>query len=197
MKNLLYISAFILALSACNNGPVDKTPVYGDVDTSAIAADTLSQKAIETSYEFHKTLVVNSNLVYDVIGSGNSKARGEYMVIKRFNDTGRDTLIRRERKGPILNAWVADIDGNKNNEIYLVADSGAKYVQGVEEWNSGEPILIDLGNPEKLKGAIIESIYFEDNAIIVKAKENNKTTLYYYGVKKGSALQLTNTKTNP
>ena len=197
MKNLLYISVLLLALGACNNGPTDKTPVYGDVDTNAIAADTLVQKAIETSYEYHKTLVVNSNLVYDVIGNGNSKARGEYMVIKRFNEAGRDTLIRRERKGPILNAWVADIDGNKNNEIYLVADSGAKYVQGVEEWNGGEPILIDLGNPDKLKGAVIESINFEDNTIVIKATENDKTTLYYYGAKKGSALQLTNTKNNP
>lgn len=197
MNKLLYILAVSLFLSACNNGTTNKTPVYGEIDSNAIAADTIVQKAIESSYEFHKTLVVNPKLVYDVIGIGKSKARGEYMVIKRFNENDRDTLIRRERTGPIVNTFVADIDGNKNNEIYIVADSGTQYLQGVEEWNDGKPILIELGNAEKLNGVKDKKIYFEDNAVVVKATENNKQTLYYYTAKKGSTLQLTNTKTNP
>lgn len=192
MNKFLYIIVITFFLSACN-GPSDKTPVYGTVDTSAIAADTTIQKAIENTYEYHNTIVMSPKLVYDVLGVGKSKARGEYLVIKRFNEGERDTLIRRERRGPILKTFVADIDGNKNNEIYLVTDTGNLILFGVEEWNDGDPILIELAGADKLKPELFDSIYYDDNAIVVRSGNNAKFTYYYFGAKKGSALQLTKT----
>src|SRR4051812_10810646 len=90
----------LLSLSSCQTNS-NKIPVVGDLDSSAIATDTIMQKGFESSYEFHKTLTVNPNLVYDVVGYGGSAAKGEYAILRRGADNKADTVQKGQREGII------------------------------------------------------------------------------------------------
>jgi hypothetical protein len=109
----------LLCFSACQT-QTDKTPVLGDLDSAAIAIDTNMQKGFESSYEFHKTLVVNPTLVYDVIAFGGPASLGEFAILRRGADNKSDTVMKGIREGIIAETFLADSNNNKREEVYVV-----------------------------------------------------------------------------
>ncbi len=121
---LLSIVYCLSSVTACQSQH-DKTPVLGDLDSSAIAIDTNMQKGFESSYEFHKTLVVHDKLVYDVIGYGGPASHGEFAILRRGADNKSDTVMKGERDGMIAEAFLADSNNNKREEVYVVIQKPA------------------------------------------------------------------------
>lgn len=119
MRNFLFLVFCFLFLVSCQSNQ-NQIPVVGSLDSSAIAIDTLMQKGFESSYEFHKTLIVHEKLVYDVVGYGGSASNGEYAILRRGADNKADTVMKGKREGIIADAFLADSNKNKREEIYLV-----------------------------------------------------------------------------
>jgi hypothetical protein len=118
---LLSIVYCLLSFSSCNqNQNQSNIPVVGTLDSVAIAQDTSMQKGFESSYEFHKTLIVNENLVYDVVGYGGSASTGEYAILRRGVDNKTDTVSKGRRDGIIADAFIADSNKNQKEEVYVV-----------------------------------------------------------------------------
>ncbi len=120
------MSVFCSLFSVSCQSPRDKTPVLGDLDSSAIAIDTNMQKGFESSYEFHKTLVVSTHLVYDVVAYGGPASSGEFAILRRGADNKADTVMKDFRNGMIADAFLADSNGNKKEEIYVVVENPVK-----------------------------------------------------------------------
>lgn len=119
----LQVTMFLLisvALFSCNPNN-NSQPEFGTIDSQAIAADTTMQLAMESSYEFHKTLTINSNEVIDVVAWG-SPQQGEYALMHR-NSTGNDTIAKTLRKGRIKECWLTDLNANGKAEVIAIAQA--------------------------------------------------------------------------
>jgi len=119
MRNFLFLVSCIALLVSCQNNS-NQIPVVGSLDSAAIAIDTIMQKGFESSYEFHKTLIVHEKLVYDVVGYGGSSSQGEYAILRRGADNKTDTVMKGVRNGIIADAFLADSNKNKKEEVYVV-----------------------------------------------------------------------------
>ena len=119
VSRLSYIVYCLLSFTSCNQNQ-NQIPVVGSLDSSAIAIDTVMQKGFESSYEFHKTLTVHEKLVYDVVGYGGSSSQGEYAILRRGADNKTDTIMKGKRDGIIADAFLADSNKNRREEIYVV-----------------------------------------------------------------------------
>lgn len=124
MRIILCLVSCVSFLVSCNQHS-NQIPVVGDLDSSAIAVDTIMQKGFESSYEFHKTLTVHEKLVYDVVGYGGSASDGEYAILIRGADNKADTVMKGKRDGIIADAFLADSNNNRREEIYVVIQNPA------------------------------------------------------------------------
>ncbi len=115
---LLFAVCGLLFVS-CNQNS-NQIPIVGTLDSAAIARDTTMQLGFESSYEFHKTLTVHEKLVYDVVGYGGSALQGEYAILRRGADNKADTVTKGKREGIIADAFLADSNKNKQDEVYVV-----------------------------------------------------------------------------
>src|SRR3954468_2227804 len=97
---LLSIACCLLFLTSCNQNK-NQVPVVGDLDSAAIARDTAMQMGFESSYEYHKTLVANEQLVYDVVGYGGPASNGEFAILRRAANNKADTVVKQTRNGII------------------------------------------------------------------------------------------------
>jgi hypothetical protein len=59
------------------------------------------QLGIESSYEFHKTVVASDTVVYDVVGYGGSASAGELAILRRGANNKADTVFKQTREGMI------------------------------------------------------------------------------------------------
>lgn len=118
---LIFSSLFFVSCQSNQN----QIPEVGNLDSAAIALDTTMQLGFESSYEYHKTLVLNDKLVYDVIGYGGPAAKGEYAILRRGADNKADTLSKGIREGVIIDALLADSNGNNKAEVYVKVKSRA------------------------------------------------------------------------
>jgi hypothetical protein len=125
MKTCLFLLSIVYCLSSCNQHS-NQIPIVGSFDSSAIAMDTVMQKGFESSYEFHKTLTVHEKLVYDVVGYGGSSSQGEYAILRRGADNKTDTVMKGARNGIIADAFLADSNNNKREEVYVVIQNPAQ-----------------------------------------------------------------------
>ena len=125
MKRLFYLLSIIYCLSSCSSGNKDKTPVLGHLDTAAVAMDTAMQLGLESSYEFHKALIVNDTLVYDVIAFGGPASKGEVAILRRGATNKADTVFKDVRTGIIADTWLADSNSNKKQEVYIAIKNAA------------------------------------------------------------------------
>ncbi len=122
MKNtfgFLLIAAILL--SACQHKS-DYPALVGSIDSLAIASDTTTQLGIEASYEYHQTLALNENEVFDVVAYG-SPAKGEVAFIFRNAEGLKDTVAKAERAGIVKACWFTDLNKNNQPEIMLVLQS--------------------------------------------------------------------------
>ncbi len=94
---ILFVSLFLFS---CNQSSTNASE-FGTLDSLAVAADTSMQLGIESSYEFHKTLVASDTLVYDVVGYGGNATKGELAVLKRGANNKADTVFKQAREGMI------------------------------------------------------------------------------------------------
>lgn len=94
---ILTTSLFLFSCNQNNTAPTE----FGTVDSLAVAADTSMQLGIESSYEFHKTLVASDTLVYDIVGYGGNATKGELAVLKRGANNKADTVFKQTREGMI------------------------------------------------------------------------------------------------
>ncbi|MBK7148865.1 MAG: hypothetical protein IPH78_08590 [Bacteroidetes bacterium] len=102
--------ALSVLLTACNQQPNQKQiPVVGEIDSAFIASDTAMQLGLESSYEYHNTLIVNTQLVYDIIGWGTKYAEGELAIVKRGADNKPDTVAKDKRVGIIENSLLVNL----------------------------------------------------------------------------------------
>jgi len=115
----------LAVLSSCSSGNKDKTPVLGHLDTAAVAMDTAMQLGLESSYEFHKALIVNDTLVYDVIAFGGPASKGEVAILRRGATNKTDTVFKDIRQGIIADTWLADSNSNKKQEVYIAIKNAA------------------------------------------------------------------------
>lgn len=116
---------FSIALFSCTPNS-NSNPEFGTLDSKAIAADTTMQLAMETSYEYNKTLVINNNEVIDVVAWG-APGSGEYALLYR-NKEGIDTIAKTQRNGKVKDCWLADLNGNGKPEVIAIIqtpDSGS------------------------------------------------------------------------
>ncbi len=107
-----------IVLTSCSQNQKN-IPTVGNLDTVAIALDTAMQLGFENSYEFHKTLVVHQNLVFDIIGFGGTATSGEYAILRRGADNKPDTVTKGTREGMIVDAYLADSNKNNREEVYI------------------------------------------------------------------------------
>jgi len=119
MRYFLFLVSCFLFLVSCQSNQ-NKIPVVGHLDSAAIAIDTIMQKGFESSYEFHKTLTVTEKLVYDVVGYGGSASSGEYAILRRGAQNKTDTVMKGKRDGIIADAFLADSNNNRLEEVYIV-----------------------------------------------------------------------------
>lgn len=110
-----------VALFSCNPNNNNSQPEFGTIDSKAIAADTTMQLAMESSYEFHKTLTINNSEVIDVVAWG-APMQGEYALMHR-NAAGSDTIAKTPRKGRIKECWLTDLNANGKAEIIAIAQA--------------------------------------------------------------------------
>lgn len=120
MKNILAILLSLALLSSCNHNKQPEIPVVGDMDSLAIANDTLTQKNIEANYEYAKTLTVNDKLVYDVMAYGGPASKGMYAIIRRGADNKQDTIVKGIREGIIKDVWLTKLDSKNQNEVIII-----------------------------------------------------------------------------
>lgn len=112
----------VMLLVSCRQNK-DNTPVLGSLDSTAIALDTTMQLGLESSYEFHKTIPVNTHLVYDVVGFGGSVSKGEYAILRRGAGNQSDTVQKGIRYGLIADAQL------KNTVLTLIILNPADTLQ--------------------------------------------------------------------
>lgn len=172
MKNQLFIALIATVICcACNRvQKKDETPVVGeDVDSAAIAVDTSTQKAMESSYEYSNTVTVNNKLVFDVMAYGGPATKGEYAIIKRGADNKPDTIAHGERNGIIASSFTADLNHNSLPEVYLVvqtADTLRTENIIVYEYNVEKNETVELDGIKDNHHAH-DSIYVEDDKFLV------------------------------
>ena len=128
MRNFLFLVFCFLFLVSCQSSQ-NQIPVVGSLDSASIAIDTIMQKGFESSYEFHKTLTIHEKLVYDVVGYGGSASAGEYAILRRGADNKADTVMKGKREGIIAEAFAADSNNNKREEIYVVIQNSSNTSQ--------------------------------------------------------------------
>ncbi len=124
MRSFLFLVLCSLFFVSCQSNQ-NQIPVVGSLDSAAIALDTTMQLGFESSYEYHKTLVLNDKLVYDVIGYGGSATKGEYAILRRGADNRADTLNKGLREGMITDVLLADSNSNNKAEVYVKLKSRA------------------------------------------------------------------------
>ena len=107
-----------LLFSSCNQNQ-NQVPELGSIDSTVIAQDTVMQKAIESSYEYSKSLTVSEKLVYDVVAFGGPASRGEYAIIRRAEDDKPDTVAHENRNGIIANTNIDHLS-KQGNPVILV-----------------------------------------------------------------------------
>ncbi len=144
MARLLLILLTAVVLAACTQPPGQRQQdEFGTIDTLAIASDTTMQKGMEVSYEYHQTLPLNEQEVYDVLAWG-KPSQGHVMFVRRTKAT-KDTVLIAERQGPVLNGWVCDLNNNGRHELMLLTRFANAPVRLIAcELNKGmEPTLLN------------------------------------------------------
>jgi len=123
LRNIFLLAFACLLLVSCNQNPNQPSTIVGTVDSTAIAADTSTQVNLENSYEYAKSLSVHEHLVFDIRAFGGPASKGEYAIIRRAADNKPDTVAHGTRQGIIADAFLADLNSNKEPEIYLIVQS--------------------------------------------------------------------------
>lgn len=121
-SGIYFVAAILVLLVACqspNNAPV----AIGEIDSLAIAADTTTQRAIENTYEEIKSVVINADLVYDVIGHGQNSSEGGITVLRRAKGNKTDTLLTAARSGAFQKAFRTNLDAQNSHELIIVNQS--------------------------------------------------------------------------
>lgn len=168
----VFLPAFLFFVSACKS-PSANQPEFGTIDTLAIAADTAMQHAIENSYEFHKSLMVNQSLVYDVTGRGNSLSEGEFTITRRSTGNRPDTLFTGKRDGVFTDALLTRLNSNQNEQqlVIITRQPGSGAYGNVLLFSvpAFEKISLSTSfvSAFKNKGYMgHDSIYVEDNRLV-------------------------------
>lgn len=162
--------AFSSMLTASCNNPLGNNPnsVQGTIDSIAIASDTLMQLGIESSYEYHSTLVADKDLVFDVVGYGGSASEGQFAVLRRGINNQTDTIAKGNREGIIEQSFIADLDKNGVKEVYIVTQSVgsgayAKLIGYTFSGNKVQPIVSVFNETTGYMGH--DSVYSDKESI--------------------------------
>lgn len=124
MRKFAFFSlVFILSLLTACQPPTNVPIAIGEIDSLAIAADTTTQRAIENTYEEIKSVIVNADLVYDVIGHGQSASEGGITVLRRAKGSKTDTLLTAPRNGAFQSAFITRLDPQNDHELIIVNQS--------------------------------------------------------------------------
>jgi hypothetical protein len=167
-----------IVFSSCNpNKSKDKAiEVFENVDSTTIASDTITEKAIESSYEYAKSLPVSEKLVFDVRGYGGPASHGEYAILRRGADNKPDTVAHGERDGVIANSFTADLNKNGNPEVYIdiqaANGSNTGRIIGYEFDMSGKATSIQVEQPSE--GLIEFGLDTTDKIVLHMELKNNR-----------------------
>lgn len=124
MQKFAFFSlVLILSLLTACQSPTNAPVAIGEIDSLAIAADTTTQRAIENTYEEIKSVIVNTDLVYDVIGHGQSASEGGITVLRRAKGSKTDTLLTAPRNGAFQSAFITHLDPQNDHELIIVNQS--------------------------------------------------------------------------
>ncbi|HWB63085.1 MAG TPA: hypothetical protein VG603_06205 [Chitinophagales bacterium] len=193
----LILSAFVIlfvAVSCNRNVKKDNIQVVGDFDSSFIAHDTANEMAIETSYEYFKTLNVSEKLVYD-LGAYNEPIGGtnEYVIIMRGADNQPDTVVKAALSGFIKSSWLCDINNNGQPELMFYSRQIKPDAKNRGEFVAYEMLKPDSGVKLEITGLETEpdTMYLEDNKVIAISSTGNVKTKLIFGALKDRKLILT------
>ena len=126
MRKLTVILGILLLMASCKQKHTtgNNIPTVGDFDPSYIAQDTTGQKEIETTAEYHKDLILNSDSVFDVVSftykTGNT-FRQKFVVMLRTKTKYNDTIISNDEVGEVKNSFLGDVDNDGKQEIIVAA----------------------------------------------------------------------------
>jgi len=203
MKQLIFLSLIAsFVFSSCNRNTPKPSEVQqvGDFDSSSIAQDTMMQRTLESSYEYAKTLNVSGRLAYDVRAYGGPASEGEYAILRRAADNQADTVEKGKRQGIIVDALLAHLNHNDEEEIYIITQSvGTGAYGNVTGWGfdkEGKATRIYFPDPAKsaVRGYMGKDSFFIEHHLMVRRypvyKENDANCcpsggymLEYYGLK--------------
>lgn len=161
MARLVIILFTGLFLAACTQpGGPSQQDTFGIIDTVAIAGDTTMQKGMEVSYEYHQTLPITEQEVYDVLAWG-KPSDGHVMLVRRTK-AEKDTVLITERHGQVLNGWTSDLNKNGFKEIMLLTRYANAPVQLIacELTKAKEPTKLTYENGAGIAGW--DSIYYDE-----------------------------------
>lgn len=177
MKPIVFLSLFAsLIFCSCNRNTA-KAPEaqqVGDFDSSVVAHDTAMQRTLESSYEYAKTLNVSGKLAYDIRAYGGSASQGEYAILRRAGNMGADTVAKGNREGIFLDAFVADLNHNGKEEIYIITQSagtgGYGNVIGWEFDKEGKATALSFPDPAQsaVQGYMGKDSFFIERHMMVR-----------------------------
>jgi hypothetical protein len=126
---LLLLIGFAGSISNCSpKKPAEQT--FGELDKTAIAADTGMEADMDHSYEYQKALVESDSIVYDFLAYdkpvyGNSNKWESKLIIMRRTNNKTDTVVKDRRFGPVKGLSIADLDHDGRPEILFYEDHTA------------------------------------------------------------------------
>lgn len=126
MRKLTVILSILLLIASCKQKHTtgNNIPTVGDFDPSYIAQDTVGQKEIETTAEYHKDLILNSDSVFDVVSftyKTGQVMHQKFVVMLRTKANHNDTIIANEEVGEVKNSFLGDVNGDGAQEIIVNA----------------------------------------------------------------------------
>lgn len=148
----------------------------GNLDLKAIASDTTMQLGMESSYEYAKSIIISSNLVYDIQASG-SLAKGNYYILRRSSNNQKDTVARGARVGKVVNVLTADLNKDNNPEIYIALQSADSSKRGsIIAWEFDKDGKGTSIKSDRMFAGMLE-FYKGKDTIYIGSYANNQTAL--------------------
>jgi hypothetical protein len=126
---LFFLFIVVCSFQDCSNNPSVQKDTFGEVDRTAVGADTAMESNMDLSYEYQKTLIYNDSIVFDFLAYDRPKLtapkewEGKLIIIRRTN-TKQDTVVKDSRTGAVKGLSIADLNRDHRPEIFFYEDQG-------------------------------------------------------------------------
>ena len=162
-------SLFIFSLFFCSCSQNASTATFGELDSSAVAMDTIMQRKFETSYEYQQDLAIDERK-YEVKSTSyikDGKQVNKCLVIFVTKEN-RDTIYNQTEPASIYKTELADLnnDGKKDEVVaYYNKNKTDKAIQIFSfQLNINEIYSPKMTTEKMYRG--FDSFYVEENFLV-------------------------------